>query len=310
MSKDLAIAIDLGASNLRVALISQKGFILKKIQEKTASKGKSGKVVTEQILGLVTFLLENIEKKRILGIGVSSIGPLDYKRGRVVHPPNLPFKYIPLLTPLKTMFSLPALLFKDCNAAVWGEKHFGAGKNVENLVYITISTGIGGGTIVDGHLLHGNQGNAAEIGHMIIESKYQVKCGCKRKNHWEAYASGRNIPKFFKEWQRVQRMKRQFMDLKAGDIFEMAKKGDQIACRFLKELGKINAKAVSNVIVAFAPELITFGGPVVLNNEDLILEPIKKQMEDYILRPKIKKTPLLEDASLLGAGASVFWPPI
>jgi glucokinase len=305
MEKNLALAIDLGATNLRVALVSKDGKILEKIEEKTAKRGKSGKVVTLQILGLAQKILK---KNKVIGIGVSSIGPLDLKRGEVVNSPNIPFKKIEVVLPLKKFFGLKIILLNDCTAAVWGEKHFGAGKKVDNLVYITISSGIGGGAIVDGHLLVGHLGNAVEIGHMNINTKYEIKCGCQRKNHWESYASGNNLPKFFKTWAKIEKIKTKFPK-EAKEIFERARNKDKVALEFLKVLGKINAKAISNIIVAFAPQLITFGGSVVLNNQDLILKPITKGVEDYLPLPKIIVTPLKENVCLFGAAALVFWPP-
>jgi glucokinase len=86
----------------------------------------------------------------------------------------------------------------DCAAAVLGERHFGAGKGLENLAYVTLSTGLGGGAIVDGHLLIGKDGNAVEVGHITIDPGSSLICGCGSPGHWEAYSSGSNIPNFVK----------------------------------------------------------------------------------------------------------------
>jgi len=305
MRKKLALAIDLGATNLRVALVSQNGEILEKIEEKTEKRGEEGKVVTSQILRLAQKFLK---KNKVIGIGISSIGPLDLKKGEVINSPNIPFKKIEVVLPLKKAFGLKTILLNDCSAAVWGEKHFGAGKKIDNLVYITISSGIGGGAIVDGHLLIGHSGNAVEIGHMNIKTEYELKCGCQRKNHWEGYASGTNLPKFFKIWAKKEKIKTK-LPKEAKEIFERARNKDKIALKFLKVLSEINARAISNVIVAFAPQLITLGGAVVLNNQDLILKPIIERVENYLPVPKIIITPLKENICLLGAAALVFWPP-
>lgn len=302
------LAIDIGASNLRVALISQQGRILEKITQKTRKKGKSGEVITGQVLELADFLLK--KAPCILGIGISSIGPLDYKNGGIKESPNIPFKFVPLVEPLSSAFGLPILLFNDCLCAVWGEKIYGLGKNFKNLVYITLSTGIGGGAIVDDHLLFGKDGNACEIGHLIIEEKYNFLCSCnKGRGHWEGIASGTNIPRFFKAWLNEKRLKVGFKTKRAKDIFEAAKKKNKIALRFIQELGKINARAISTIISAYDPALITLGGAVALNNKKLILEPLKKYIDHYLRAPKIKITPLGEDITLLGAAAVVFFPP-
>ena len=306
--KKIAVAVDLGASNLRVALIDKQGQILKKKIEKTVKNGKNGQVVARQIVALAKQLLSE-QKSQIVGLGISSIGPLDYKKGGIVNSPNIPFKFVPLKFPLQQEFSKSVYLANDCIASVFGEKIFGAGKKFKNLVYITISTGIGGGAIVDNHLLFGKNGNAAEIGHLIIDTKYNFLCGCKKGyGHWESLASGQNLPRFFKAWLKEKKIEVNFSYKTAEDIFRAAKEQNKIALYFVEQvLGKVNARGVSNVIVAYNPELITLGGAVVLNNKKLILEPIKRYIDHYLEPPKIKVTPLGRDIGLLGAAAIVFY---
>jgi len=307
MKENLVLAVDLGATKIQSALISEKGKIIEKIKEKTKKEGKDGKIVTEQIVSQLKKLIKNGGK--ILGIGIGSIGPIDYKRGEIKNTPNLPFKKIPLILPLKKTFGLPVFLLNDCNAGALGEKYFGAGKNIENLVYVTISSGIGGGAIVNGKLLLGKGGNAVEIGHMIVETKYNLLCSCKKgRGHWEAYCSGSNLPRFFKVWLKEKKIKLSRYPKEAKEIFKMAKNGEKIAKEFLlKEVGRINAKAISNLIVTYDPELITFGGAVALNNPEFILPPIRKYIDHFLpYLPKIKITPLKEDIVLFGAAAFVF----
>lgn len=307
--KNIVLAIDIGASYLRAALINKAGKVLEKIAKPTRKKGKNGQVLTAQILEIIFQLMP--KSSDLKGIGIGSIGPLDYKKGRILKSPSLPFSSVPLVSALKKNFpSLKISLLNDCGAAVWGEKIWGAGKNLENLVYITISTGIGTGAVVNGRLLFGRDGNAAEMGHQIIEEKYNFLCSCgKGRGHWEGIASGRNIPRFFKAWLKRENLKANFRYQTAKEIFAAAKEKDKIALKFLQELGKINARAVSNIIVAYNPALITLGGAVALNNADLILMPLKKNIDRFLSPPKIKITGLGEDIVLLGAAASVFLPP-
>jgi len=302
----LAVAVDLGGTNVRVALVSEKGKILKKAKEQTVKKGRNGIVITHQITRLIQTIVEVIGKKQVVGIGIFSAGPLDYKRGGPVHAPNIPFPYVPLVGPISKSFSLPVFLLNDAKAAALGEKHFGAGKKVRNLVYITISTGIGGGAIVDGNLLLGKGGNATEIGHFTVDTTYSFPCGCKNgAGHWECLASGANIPLFFKFWVRHTKKHITFRAQKARDIFEQARRKNNIAVEFLDELAKINARAVSSIIVAYDPELITLGGAVALNNPKFIIDGINKYVDHYLELPKIQITKLGEDISLLGAAAAV-----
>jgi glucokinase len=308
MREKLAIAIDIGATKIQSALISEKGKIIEKIKEETKKEGKSGKIITEQIISQVKRLIK--KEYRILGIGIGAIGPIDYKRGEIINTANLPFKKIPLLYPLKKTFGVSVFLLNDCNAAVLGEKYFGAGKETENLVYVTISSGIGGGAIINGKLILGKGGNAMEVGHMIVETKYNLLCSCKKgRGHWEGYCSGNNLPKFFSFWLKERKIKIDRFPKKAKEIFEMAKKRNKMAKEFLlEEVGKINAKGISNLIVSFDPELITLGGAVALNNPEFILPPIQKYIDRFLpYFPKIKITPLKEDIVLYGAAAFVFY---
>ena len=198
-------------------------------------------------------------------------------------------------------------LLNDANAAVLGEQCFGAGKGKKNLVYITISTGIGGGAIVDGKLLLGKNGNAAEVGHMIADTTYNIRCSCKRGiGHWEGCASGRNIPKFFKTWAKARGKKIAVMPRTAKDIFKNAQLGDVSAREFLDALHRVNARAISNIIAAYDPELITIGGSVMLMNASVLLSGIKKYVDRFLKTSKICVTSLGDDAGLLGAAMAVF----
>ena len=307
VASKLAIAIDLGASNVRVALVSSGGEIAHKLKEPTKKEGKTGEVVSEQVVRLAEQVASKIDAASLCGIGVSSIGPLDHRQGGPLHSPNVPFDFIPLVAPLKSTFSLPVFLLNDCNAAVLAEKHFGQGKNTKNLFYITLSTGIGGGAIVDDKLLFGKGGNAAEVGHFVVDTKYDLLCSCKKGyGHWEGLASGTNIPRFFRYWAESEKRTVDFEPSEAKDIFEVAKKGNVHAIAFLDELAKVNAHALSNIIVAYDPELITIGGSVALQNPDVILEGILKHVDHYLADPYITITDLGEDITLLGAAAGAF----
>lgn len=306
LSVRTAIAVDLGASNVRVALVSSSGKVIVKISEPTIKKGRDGNVISKQIIRMIREMRARHPTK-IMGIGIASIGPLDYRRGGAACSPNVPFAFIPLVGPLRQAFRVPVSLFNDCNAAVRGEQRFGAGRDKRNIVYITISTGIGAGVIADGKLLLGKSGNAAEVGHFTVDTKYNLRCTCKRGDgHWEGYASGRNIPKFFTQWARTHGKKIRHTFQTAKDIFAAGRARDPAVREFLDELSKINARAISNIIVAYDPELITIGGSVALRNPSRILHGIKKYVDRYLSTPPIAITKLGQDITLLGAAAGFF----
>lgn len=309
--KRFAIAIDLGATNLRVALISREGKILGKKSVPTP-QSQSSQVIINEIVSLIQTTIKNSRTtiNQIKGIGISAAAPVDISKGEIVNPPNIPCKKISPTETLKKKFHLPVTLYNDCTAAVWGEKHFGKGKKYKNIVYITISSGIGGGIISNDRLLLGRSGSAGEIGHFNIAAPYRFPCSCKKGiNHWEGFCSGNNLPRFFKFWQKNHKITPPYYVHNAKEIFALVKAKNKIALKFLKEVNKLNALGISNVIVAYDPEIIILGGAVVLNNKEIILAGIKKNVEKFLPIPKIVATSLKSDVSLFGAAALLFWPP-
>ncbi len=322
MARKLAIGVDLGGTNVRVALGDSNGQILKKIHERT-DKSRGPKGVSKQIIRMINSLIAGKTiMKRIEGIGIGSAGPLDIKRGGLMKPTNLPFNFVPLIRPLEEEYNLPAYLLNDCVAAVMGEKHFGLGKNHDNLVYITISTGIGGGIYVDGHLLIGKDGNAHEIGHFTIDFEGRLLCGCGRRGHWEAYCSGNGIPNYsrliieeeglmkIKDSNLIREIRKNgYANITAKTIYDYAKADDKIAKLIVERIGILNAIGFACVVDAYDPTLITVGGSITLNNPKLVINPIKQHISEHARNrvPKIELTPLREDAVIYGALASVFY---
>ncbi len=308
------IGVDIGATYTRVVVGDEKGRFLVKITERTVRKG-GPEALSLQIIKMIKQALKDssVSLNEVSGIGVGSIGPLDYKKGILIKPANLPLENIPIVDPLSKEFRLKTTLLNDCTVAVIGERFFGVGKRHENLVYITISTGIGGGVYVDGHLLIGKDGNAAEIGHMVVDSEGKLTCGCGRRGHWEAYSSGSGIPKHarmiiereggFKDSMLYDKTEGNPDLLDSKMIYDAAKEGDELALRIVDEVGRYNAIGFANIVNIYDPSLITIGGSVALNNQELILKPILKYIDDYVVnrKPEIVITSLGGDIVLHGA---------
>lgn len=286
-------AIDLGGTRTRVALVAPDGRVLARESFPTPSGGPSPEAVTDAIEAAV---------RRVAGgspgaIGVSTAGPLDLAAGAVVAPPNLPYPRIELAGPLEAAFGVSVTLINDARAGALGEHAHGAGRGCQNLVYVTISTGIGGGVIADGRLLSGRGGNAGEIGHITVETRHDLVCGCGYPNHWEGYCSGRNLPRFY----AVQKENGD-PDLGTAEaIFGAARAGVPAACRFLDAVAVLNARALSTLVVAYDPERIILDGAVARAQADLLVGPAVARMEDFLPRPGVVVTPLGGDAPLLGA---------
>jgi glucokinase len=307
----LLIGVDLGATKVRVALGNESGIRSSCYEETDKSHGTRG--IIDQIARMIRSLLPEGIIPETIGIG--SIGPLDFSSGSIRAPPNLPFKIIPLRKPLQEEFGVPIYLMNDCTVAVLGEHTFGAARDLENVVYVTISTGIGGGAIVDGHLLIGKDGNAVEVGHITVNPEGTMTCGCGCRGHWEAYCSGANIPNYARyllsrrdpeDWSTS--LLQQFS---GGDpqhitteiLFKATKNGDRIAQWIVERIGEINAIGFADLVNLFDPELITVGGSVALNNPDLILHPILKNIRKHTINrvPEICITPLGDEVVLYGA---------
>lgn len=313
--KPCIIGIDLGGTNTRAALFDGKNFV-ESIEEKT--KCNSPESLQAQLLNMCRLLLRkgavNIDK--VKGISIASKGPIDIKKGELKDPTDFPFKRASLVKPIENELGLPVYLLNDCTAGVMGEHQFGAGKGLDNLVYITIGTGIGGGVYVDGHVLFGKDGNAAEIGHMTIDYEGNLKCGCGKRGHWEAYCSGKNIPNFVK-WRTLKKRTGgsllfklsggDLSKLKPENLFEAAKAKDKLAVELVDELGKLNAMGFASVTDAYDPSLITVGGSVALKNSGFVINPIKKYLGAYARNrlPTVMTTPLGKDIGLYGAIAAI-----
>lgn len=320
MAEKYAIGVDLGGTQVRVILSDEEGNFLDKLVERVDKK--SEKAISDQIIRMARSLCYECgaDSAGLKGIGIASTGPLDVRKGALISPTNLPFEIVPLIKPISSKLKIPTYLLNDCTAGVVGEKEFGAGKGLSNLVYITLGTGIGGGAIVDGHLLLGKDGNAVEIGHITIDYAGGLKCGCGKRGHWEAYCSGRNIPNFVRMKLReaggkkvrssllFKNMAGDFSKLSSENLFEAAKCGDDPSIEFVEEIGRLNAIGFANVINTYDPSLITVGGSVALQNKKLVMNPIKKHVKRYTRNriPRIMITPLAEDVSIYGAIAAVF----
>jgi glucokinase len=305
------VGVDLGATKVRVALGNESGIRAFCCEE--TDKHHDARGIIDQITRMIrSLLLENSVPK---AIGVGSVGPLDLSSGSIRDTPNLPFKLIPLRKPLQEEFGVPVYLMNDCTTAVLGEHTFGAARGLKNVVYVTISTGIGGGAIVDGHLLIGKDGNAAEIGHITVDPAGTMACGCGCRGHWEAYCSGANIPNYVRYLLSGRNPEEWFTSLlqrlSGGDpqqittevLFTAAKNNDKVSKWILEKIGELNAVGFADLINLFDPELITFGGSVALNNQDLVLEPILRNVRKYTINrvPEICITPLGDEVVLYGA---------
>ena len=293
-------ALDIGGTHIRAGLLATDGHLLAGEQQDTPKNGSNGRAVTRAAGDLLAKLLANADAE-ISALGISAAGPLDLGGGAIVHSPNMAFPVVPLRNILANRFSCPVRLINDCVAGAFAEYTVRKEDNIQNLVYITMSTGLGGGAVVDGRPLFGFQGNAAEIGHFTVDERYQLQCSCGHPGHWEAYASGTGIPRFFTKWCNKSGRNPSPVD-SAADLFDCADQGDENAIDFFQELARINGRGISDVIVAYAPEVIVFDGPVVQKHHKWIIQPVQEHIDTYLPLPNLVCSTMSGQAPLLGAG--------
>ncbi len=309
------LVVDVGATYTRVGLGCRDGLIDKKVFNTPRSGDRY--TIAETIYRVV---LENYREylDKVERVGVATIGPLDLRRGRVVGTPNIPIHEFDLLEPLRRYLGKPVYVLNDAVAGVYGEKMFGAGREYENLVYVTLSTGVGGGVIVDNHLLLGKNGNAHEIGHMVVKYDSRIRCGCGGYGHWEAYAGGANIPRLAEilahDHPEIDTpCKRDALSKKLDPpkLFKYYREGDRFAEIVVNEIIDACIAGFATIINVYDPELVTIGGSVFLNNKDILLKPIVEDVEKHLVtsKPLIKPTPLGGDIVLYGALALAINPP-
>ena len=317
-----SILVDIGATNLRVAIGESGGRILAKMSQTTRISKESGAIpaqITEMALKLIR--QHGVSKRSLVSIVIGSVGPIDAKNGLILRTANLPYANVPLRENLMKHFDVPLRLLGDCVAAVLGEQKFGAAKHARNVIYVTFSTGIGVGAVVNGQLLEGRAGNAAMMGHMIISLESDLVCGCGQTGHWEAYCSAKNIPNYAATimsslgtsydsgLMRIYR--KDSSKITARIIFEAAKNGDSVAGLIVNRIGEVNSKALANLVVAYDPEVIVLGGALTIAHPELIIPPIRRMLRKYSIFPKVPrilKTRLGDDAVLFGALASTNEP--
>ncbi|MDD1724751.1 MAG: ROK family protein [Methanospirillum sp.] len=298
-------AIDIGGTNTRVAIIGRDGVIIRMERCKTPA-GNPG-----DIAGKVSDLLLAMTGGEIpvplAVIGIAAAGQIDLKAGTLVRPPKIPFTLVPLVSPIRERTGLEPRLLNDCRAAVLGEVITGGGKNRGTVVYITISTGIGGGIFTGGRVMNGRGGNAGEIGHFPVDTTYLVRCTCGCSGHWEGYASGKGIPVFYQEWCMKNSHSPSSAELTTGEILSRSRGEQAETPGFGAALATINGRGLSAVIVAYDPDSIILDGPVIRNHPDLVEDAVR-MTDRYLILPEICISPLEGDAPLIGAAMAVFYP--
>ena len=301
------LGVDLGASNVRAAVGDDEARIVAQARQPTPRT--SGIGVTEAVLAVARTACgeAGVDPADVVAGAVGSIGPLDLAGGTVDGPANLPDHVgrVPLVGPLSALVDGEVYLHNDTAAGVIGERFF-AERNPDDMAYLTISSGVGAGVAVDGRVVAGWDGNAGEVGHMVLDPAGRMECGCGRAGHWEAYCSGENVPAYARELHDGEETTLPLDgDPTAADVYDHAA-DDAFAARVVERVGEWNAIGVANVANAYAPLVVSVGGAVALNNPDAVLDPVRERLPDltFVNVPEVRLATLGDDVVVKGALAS------
>jgi len=300
------IGVDLGGTQLRAGLADEHGKLLREIRIATEAADGPEAVISRIVDCIQRVRAELPADGALLGVGVGSPGPLDPFRGIVFTQPNMPgWHDVPLRDILSQRTGLPIELGNDANAAALGEWYYGGGQGVRNLVYVTISTGIGGGVIVDGHLLLGRFGSAAEVGHHVID--------WNTRSSWEDLAAGPALARaassaMAAEPDSLLHTLATPETVSGAHVAQAAAQNDPLALRLLDREGELIGVGLLNMLNLYSPDLILAGGGVVINNPQLLgraQQVIQERAFEVFRDVPVRLAALGDQAGLLGAVALI-----
>lgn len=315
MRADLFVGIDLGGTKINTALVDATGHILHQdYRETRAIEGPTA--VIERMVDAAFRVVAGagVTPAQVRAVGVGAPGPIDVRTATVVAPPNLPgWTNVPLGQRIAAALELPTFLENDANAAALGEHRFGAGRGTRHMVYVTASTGIGGGFIIDGKLYSGATGGAAEVGHMVILPR-GPHCTCGRRGCLEALASGTAIAREGAELL-ARGIPTRIADLAGDDparvtaklVAQAAAKGDMEAREIIDEAVMYLGLGMANLVNLLNPEALVIGGGLTNMGEELFgpVRRIVRQRAFPTAAAAVRIVPaeLGDNAGALGAAA-------
>jgi glucokinase len=305
----LTIGVDIGGTKILAGVVAPDGAILATATCSTAQRDANA--VVDQVAELVEKLrTEHV----VVGIGMGVAGGVSRDRSHVYFAPNLVWSQVPIGTMLSDVTGLPVVVENDGSAAAWGEFRFGAGRDVDNCLAITLGTGIGGGHVSEGRLVRGAHGVAYEIGHMNAIPEGRL-CGCGRRGCWEQYASGNALVRLARELAAEQRDQAQAL-LALGDgtpegimgehVTAAARAGDPVARAAFQEFGVWVGRGLADLTAIVDPEVFIIGGGVVAAG-DLFLGSAVEVLDSRVFGsetrplPEVRLAELGNEAGLVGA---------
>ncbi len=295
---EYSIGVDLGGTNLRAAAVDRSGKILEKHAQSTDMTRGRDEVIDDIVSGINTVRQKIGSNSRLAGVGIGVPGFILIEKGYVTNSNNLPvLENFPLRDEIVRRLGAPIILENDANAAALGEKWMGAGKDVDNLVLLTLGTGIGGGIISDGRVLHGEVGMAAELGHITIDPNGNP-CGCGNYGCLEKIASATAV-------EAMSDLMSVGVHLTSLQVYEKAVDGDEKAKMIFRQMGWALGVGIANLINIFNYPLYLLSGGM-LPAWDMfappMLEEIRKRSFTFRnTQTRVERATLGNQAGLIGA---------
>ena len=305
------VGIDIGGTKVMAGVVDADGTVLERVRTETPDKSKSPKVVEDTIAELV---LDLSDRHDVHAVGIGAAGWVDADRNRVLFAPHLSWRNEPLRDRLAGRLAVPVLVDNDANSAAWAEWRFGAGRGEDNLVMITLGTGIGGAILEDGQVKRGKYGVAGEFGHMQVVPGGH-RCPCGNRGCWEQYSSGNALVREARELAAadspvaqhiLDRVGHQIGDITGPLISELARAGDPMCVELLEDVGRWLGVGIANLAAALDPARFVIGGGVSEADELLIAparEAFRRQLTGRGYRPEatVVRAELGTDAGMVGA---------
>ncbi len=300
------IGIDIGGTKITICIGDANGKIIKTKRLLTQPL-KGSKKGLPAIQDSIRELLNDakIDMKEIQGVGISSPGPISTREGKMLNPPNLPgWENTPLVSYFEETLHKPVKMNNDANAAAVAEYRFGSKKNTPNLIYLTCSTGMGGGAIVNGKLVQGVSDTAAEVGHFVLDIN-GPECPCGQRGCFEAYCGGAALAQKMQKEIRKRKIKTDLLIEANGEIDQIdaaclvraVMRRDPYATEVWDEFILRLAQGIGVVLMNFNPEVILLG-TIAIHSGSLLLDPLKKALPRFAWKENIRSCSI--EASRIG----------
>ena len=308
----LTVGVDVGGTKIASGVVDETGSVLARDEVPTPDPhGDDAAAIADAIAGLIR---GHCAEHEVEAVGIGAAGFVDKQRAVVIFAPNIDWRDEPLRDRVRSGIDLPVVVENDANAAAWAEFRFGAGEDVDDLVLLTVGTGIGGGIVLDGELYRGAFGVAAEVGHLRVVPQ-GVLCGCGNRGCWEQYASGRALVRDAREL--VQSRTAGFQALSeacGGDpgrldgkmVTRLAQEGDAASVGLVAEVGRWLGEGLASLTAVLDPAVTVVGGGVSAAGA-LLLDPMRAAFESELTgrgyRPvmEIRPAEMGNDAGIVGA---------